>query len=393
MLLELAILLATIGTGAALAVPRLRKAVVWRAIITPLASIIGSGFLVLGPLLNHAFGWFAPLAMILLCAVSWGFGAAIRDNIAAFGDKGVPHGRAETLASALLGFAYIISVAYYLNLLGAFALSLTPLTEPVYGRILATAVYLVILGVGWTRGFALLESMEYGSVALKLSIIAGLLVALGIYLAQTLNAGTVVVAPAQITGWTGITLGFGMIVTVQGFETSRYLGHTYDAETRIRSMRLAQIISAAIYLIYIVFIAYSFQPDAVDLSETAIVDMMGIISPILPVLLVAAALAAQFSAAVADTNGSGGLITELSRNRLKPKQAYAVTVGLGLVITWTADVFQIISYASRAFAAYYAVQAGIAAVRNWPTHKLRAGIFAGFSGLGLMIVMFGTAIE
>jgi hypothetical protein len=30
-----------------------------------------------------------------------------------------------------------------------------------------------------------------------------------------------------------VTLAFGLIVTVQGFETSRYLGSTYDAATRI----------------------------------------------------------------------------------------------------------------------------------------------------------------
>ncbi|MEK9751843.1 MAG: hypothetical protein VW338_01335 [Rhodospirillaceae bacterium] len=37
--------------------------------------------------------------------------------------------------------------------------------------------------------------------------------------------------------WRAMTLGFGLIVTVQGFETSRYLGDEYDATTRNRSMR------------------------------------------------------------------------------------------------------------------------------------------------------------
>jgi hypothetical protein len=36
-------------------------------------------------------------------------------------------------------------------------------------------------------------------------------------------------------------------------------------------------------------------------------------------------------------------------------------VGGGLALTWTANVFEIISYASRAFAPYYALQAMIAA--------------------------------
>ena len=57
------------------------------------------------------------------------------------------------------------------------------------------------------------------------------------------------------------------------------------------------------------------------LSETAIIDMMHLVAPILPGLLVAAALAAQFSAAVADTSGSGGLFEELTQGRISTRAA------------------------------------------------------------------------
>ena len=82
---------------------------------------------------------------------------------------------AETLASAVLGFAFIVSVAYYLNLFGAFGLSLTPWDSPLNARLLTSAIYAVILIVGFTKGFAALERMEYASVAAKLAIIAGLI--------------------------------------------------------------------------------------------------------------------------------------------------------------------------------------------------------------------------
>ncbi|MCC0080361.1 MAG: hypothetical protein H6899_10525 [Rhodobacter sp.] len=394
MLLDSVIVLVILLASAVLWRPSLRHWPVWRAMVTPLASIIGSGFLVLGPLLNHAYGAWAPLAMAGLCAAAWGFGVAIRDNMAVIGDE-LDAGEglwAEGVASALLGFAYMISVAYYLNLFGAFALSLTPWTDPFSARLLTSAVYLLILGVGMTKGFALLETMEYASVALKLAIIAGLLVALMVHFSGMAVTGSLITAPARVTGWAALTLLFGMIVTVQGFETSRYLGHAYDAPTRIRSMRLAQIVSTGIYLVYITLIAFTFAPDPAHLSETAIVDMMAQVSPVLPLFLVAAALAAQFSAAVADTSGSGGLIAELSRNRITPRRAYAVTVALGLAITWAADVFQIISYASRAFAAYYAVQAGIAAVRVWPRRKGRAVVHAALAVLAAAVVIFGTPV-
>jgi hypothetical protein len=395
MLLDAVIVLTIAATAAVLFTPGLRKRDTWRAMITPLASIIGSGFLVLGPVLDHAYGLWAPAAMLALCVVAWGFGAAIRFNIASIGDRpdaGAGR-RGESVASALLGFAYMVSVAYYLNLFGAFALSLTPWDGPVQVNALTSAVYILILGVGWTKGFRSLETMEYASVALKLAIIAGLLVALASFTWGKAMAGSLDFNPAQTTGWAALTLGFGLIVTVQGFETSRYLSQSYSPTTRVASMRLAQAVATAIYLAYILLVAYSFAPGEVALTETAIIDMMGLVSPIMPAFLVAAALAAQFSAAVADTSGSGGLISELSGGRIAPRRAYVVTVAVGLVITWSADVFQIIAYASRAFAAYYAMQSALAAWRAGRSAPWRAALFAGLAGLAVAIALFGQPVE
>lgn len=395
MFLTAAILFATAFAGATMFLPGLRRSDTWRAMITPLASIIGSGFLVLGPILEHGYGGLAPFAMALLCLVAWGFGSAIRYNICVIdqGDEAKAGRRIEPLASALLGFAFTISVAYYLNLFGAFALSLTPLASPVNERLLTTAVFAIILVTGWTRGFTLLERMEYATVALKLAIIAGLLVGLIHFNATGWAAGRLHAGAPTVTGWAALTLGFGLIVTVQGFETSRYLGEEYDAATRIRSMQWAQGLSTLIYLAYIALVAYAFEPDSIALSETAIVDMMAAVAPILPALLVAAALAAQFSAAVADTGGSGGLIAELSGHRLSPKQAYVVVAAIGVTLTWVADVFQIIAYASRAFAAYYAVQAGIAAISARKPAPFRAGLYATLALLGVAIALFGQPVE
>ncbi len=61
--------------------PRLIRSPLWRATVTPLASIIGSGFLVAGPILAHAAGNWAWAAMLALCLVGYLFGAAIRRNI------------------------------------------------------------------------------------------------------------------------------------------------------------------------------------------------------------------------------------------------------------------------------------------------------------------------
>lgn len=378
--------------------PRLSRAPLWRATITPLASIIGSGFLVLGPILKDSYGFLAPGIMLALCAAAYLFGGAIRFNMATMarddGPRPLAEARLEVLSSWTLAFAYVISVAYYLNLFGAFGVSLTPVDDTFHARLLCSAIFGLILTIGWMRGFSAMERLEQVSVGLKLSIIAGLLTGLVLYFARQAAAGELSFTPPAVTPWTGLTLAFGLIVTVQGFETSRYLGETYDVRTRLRSMRMAQGLSTAIYLVYIGLLTYSLPPSTAALEETAIIDAMEIVAPILPLLLIAAALSAQLSAAVADTSGSGGLITELTRGRLTPRQGYAILVVIGLLLTWTANVFQIISYASRAFALYYGLQSAIAtlrALRNGQT--ARAGMFGSATLLAALIVILGRSVE
>jgi hypothetical protein len=380
-----------------LAWPRFSHARLWKATVTPLASIIGSGFLVLGPILTQAYGGWTPVMMGLLCLLAYAIGAAVRFNITALAQR--DHGQAtahlETLSSWMLSFAYIISVAYYLNLLGSFAVSLTPLNTGFAARCVTTAVFAVILIVGWTKGFSALERLEQISVTLKLAIIGGLLFGLAWFFAGKMDQDALVFSSMQVSGLGGIGLILGLLVTVQGFETSRYLGDSYDAQTRVRSMRLAQWISTVIYMVYVALIAYVFAPQQIDTSETAIIDMMGMVAPILPALLVLAALAAQFSAAVADTSGAGGLIQELTKGRVPIKLGYAVLVGCGIALTWFMDVFQIISWASKAFALYYTLQAVIAVVlarRDGKSMKLV--VFYGFVAvLAACAVLFGAAVE
>jgi hypothetical protein len=398
-LLDIAIIATVVLAVLALANRRLYRRATWRAMTTPLASIIGSGFLVLGPILDKAYGVYAPAAMAALCIGSYLYGYAIRYNIQVLDGHPARRpalaNRLETAASWSLGFAYIISVTYYLNLFGAFAMSLTTGAHDESARLVTSAAFGAIVVVGWRRGFRMLERLEYVTVAAKLAIIAGFLVALAIYFSGTLAAGRVVLNPPELTGWAAWTLGFGLIVTVQGFETSRYLGDDYGAETRMRSMRWAQWLSSAIYMVYIVLLAYGFQASDIKLTETSIIDMMRQVAPLLPVLLVAAALAAQLSAAVADTSGSGGLFAELTQGRVTPRMGYLALGVIGLTLTWAANVFEIISMASRAFALYYALQAAIAAVtaRNNGEPAWKWSLFVALGLLGAAIVAFGQPVE
>ncbi|WP_199224693.1 MULTISPECIES: hypothetical protein [unclassified Thioclava] len=391
MILDAAILILALIVLAAMFLPQLRDLPRWRAMVTPLASIIGSGFLVLGPILEVRYGSFAPLAMAALCGLGWLFGAAVRANIRA---EDVPDTRAvkriEEVAQLALAFAYVISVAYYLNLFGAFAVSLTPWNTDFAARAVTTTMLAIVAIAGFSGGFKRLEQMEYASVALKLAIIAGLILGLAVYFGKVAVAGDLVVDAPTLGPWDSLRLLFGLIVTVQGFETARYLGKSYDADTRVAAMKWAQMLATAIYMVYIALLAYIFTPNAHNLTETAIIDMMRVVAPILPAMLVAAALAAQFSAAVADTGGAGGLIAEFSRGKIPQKAAYPVLIGAGIVLTWTTDLFQIISYASRAFAGYYALQAVLAALQ---TEGTKRHAFWALAALGVAITLLGIPAE
>lgn len=396
MILDVLIVLTVIAVGAMLWTPFIKGAAMWRAAVTPLASIIGSGFLVLGPILDFAYGKWAPVAMAGLCLVAYLLGSAIRFNIVHQQGSGgtVLTTRIDSASSAVLAFAYVISVAYYLNLFGVFGLSLIEEVDPSGAKALTSAIFMVILISGWTGGFKSLERFEYASVSLKLAIIAGLLIGLAAYFFDRATSNELVVNTLNRSGWSGLTLAFGLIITVQGFETSRYLGDEYNEKIRCRSMRLAQLLSALIYIVYILLIAYVFGRDDLILSETAIIDMTRVVASILPVFLVIAALAAQFSAAVADTSGSGGLMEELTSGWISQRWGYAFLVIIGLAITWFSSVFQIIAYASKAFAVYYCLQALIAAIlarRKYNNFRFLLYLLLAF--LCLVIVVFGSSVE
>ena len=113
--------------------PKVLKSTTWRATVTPLASIIGSGFLILAPILKHSFGLWGVAVMFGLCLIAYLLGGAVRFNIASYDSLGkgatdapILISRLETAASVALVLAYVISITYYLSLFGAFAVSMTP---------------------------------------------------------------------------------------------------------------------------------------------------------------------------------------------------------------------------------------------------------------------------
>ncbi|QDU80943.1 hypothetical protein Pla110_26790 [Polystyrenella longa] len=382
--------------------PKVSRSTWWQATVTPLASIIGSGFLVLGPILVREYGELAPLMMLALCGVAYLFGNAIRYNIRHYESQTEKLPKyvhvAESISAWMLAFAYIISVAYYLNLLGSFAVSQTSINSQTAGRVVTTCVLLFIGCFGYFAGLKKLENLEETAVTIKLSIIGGLLIGMTLYAWNLFSQGDLITNTIPDFSSHALYFAFGLVICVQGFETSRYLGQEYDPETRIKTMKSAQWISTIIYVIYVFLMSIAFVGTEIETRETAIIDVTRVIAPILPIMLVVAAVAAQFSAGVADTAGCGGLINELSRKKLSDRVGYSIVTIGGLVLTWTSDVFLIISYASRAFAVYYALQSAVAALVAWQhektNHRVRYCLLYGcLSLLGVVIAILGIPAE
>jgi hypothetical protein len=344
--------------------PRLAKSSGWKATVTPLASIMGSGFLVSAPLLAGIVGNLALFCMALLLGLAYLVGGAIRFNIQHFEpieNKG--HGPAQDIAflsRVVLVAAYFISVTYYLQLLAAFLLNALDIDSLFLSHLITTALLVLIAGIGMWRGLDELATVEKYAVSLNLGMIGALLVALAVYNFKLLIGGEwTLPAISSVIDFKDLRVLLGLLIVVQGFETSRYLGSQYPAQLRISTMRTAQILSAGIYLVFIGLSTVLFR-DGMGADVTAIITMTLPVAIVLPVLLSIAAIGSQFSAAVADSSGAGGLLEDITHHKLPVRYGYLLILLVTVALTWATDVNEIIAYASRAFALFYMLQCLVA---------------------------------
>jgi hypothetical protein len=134
-------------------------------------------------------------------------------------------------------------------------------------------------------------------------------------------------------------------------------------------MRAAQLMSATIYLLFVGMATVLFH-DGLGADVTAIIGMTKPVAAVLPLLLSVAAIGSQFSAAVADNSGAGGLLEDITHRRLPVRYAYLLILLVTVALTWETNVNAIIAYASRAFALYYTLQCLVAALIAWQIRDL-----------------------
>ncbi|MEC3912966.1 hypothetical protein U5A82_21575 [Sphingobium sp. CR2-8] len=392
MIVAIALIVAIVVT-IALTVGKFARSDGWRATVTPLASIIGSGFLICGPLLAKEFGSAAFGAMAALLAIAYAAGAVIRFNIvhveahlaaARFND---PVAWLARITQGVLALAYAVSVAYYLKLLAEFSLKpvpIDPASQPLAANVIVTVLIGLMTLLALGGSLRRVEHLAHGTVSIKIGIIAGLLAALAI--SWVINGAGDPLPPAKVS-FASVPMLLGLLITVQGFETSRYLGHAYPAKLRFRTMRHAQWISSAIYLAFIALLTPFLSRAAATEGVAGILDIMELIAPALGIFVLVGAVSSQLSAAVADSIGSGGLVNEVSRRRISVPLAFAFASGLAILIVWLTDPFEVVALSSRAFALFYALQCALALIVSVKDCKGTVAQRIGFVAVGLVCLV------
>lgn len=388
---------------------KIKNSLLWTVVVTPLASIIGSGFLVAAPLIYEGFKGWSIVFVFLINLFALGIGWALRVNISYFDSvqKQLEKSKKfrwlvgiERVSNWILGACYVAAIAFYVSILSSFLFEMFGMhaKEIVFNGIsvqflinLLSTIILSFIGLyGFVHGLHGLEKMEKIAVNLKISVIGGLLVVLVIYLIASLLGLTNVDYGLEF-----ITLHLrnfqilgGLLLITQGFETVKFMGSHYSGKLRTKAMIIAQLIAAGIYLLFIPLAG----PIGRSLSEITEVTVVAIISRTafgMGLLLTLAAVFSQLGASVADTIGAGGLLEEETKKKLTHQQFYLPIAIFSIILLWFFPVLKMITLASRFFALYYLAQVVIAMVVSSEHKKiLQTSIFSLLLIGLLFIVLF-----
>lgn len=375
--------------------PGVRRAVV-AASVTPLASILGSGLLIIVPVLESTLGALSVFGALAICAVAWLIGTVIRHNVIvveqreAAGTLDSATTRLGTVADGVIVVAYVISVALYLRIMAQYLVGFFHSGgSTLWEAVIACAAVVIIVGIGAVRGFSGLDKLDRVSLTAVLvltTVLGGVLLLHDITAAATASVKLPPI-PSMPPLTTLLVLG-GIVITVQGFETVRYLGDEFDAPTRVRASRLAQLISSSIYIGFVAVATPVMGLGTKAGADNTLLDITGRIAPWLALPLVLSAVLSQFSAAIADTAAADGNLRGLNR-WFKGPRPFLFSGAAAIALAATVPTLAIVAIASRAFAAYYALQAVIAMrTSTGPLRKTGFGILA---VLMIVVTVFAQA--
>jgi hypothetical protein len=331
--------------------------------------------------------------MITIIMVAYSVGSVIRFNILNVEpllSKGLPHKAVllEKASDISLIIAYIVSVSLYLHILSAFVLTGMGMDSDFSENILTTSIILIIMSIGMIKGLKPLEVLEKYALIVTLVIVMLLIIAFGWYDFGLLmqNESFIIPTPSEHSTWEVVGILAGMLIVVQGFETSRYLGKSYTAQTRILTSKYSQIIAAFVYIIFIALALPVTHLLKGVYDDNSLITLVGYVSVVLVTPLIVVAALSQFSAAVADTLAATGNIEEVASKFISSKQSYLLVGLSAIAITWSIHTLEILALASRAFALYYLLQTLVAF--SLSTNTLQKAFFSLLALILLFITLF-----
>ena len=366
--------------------PRLRT--ILAASVTPLASILGSGLLIIVPVLERTLGALAVFGAIGICIIAWLVGTVIRHNVRvveplkASGALDTVTRRLGRFGDGVIVVAYVISVALYLRIMAQYLVGFFDSGGSVLiESIIASVAVAVIVAIGVFRGFAGLDLLDRVSLIAVLVLTAVLAAVLLVNDILSQGAGQLTLPPVpQSDPLITLAVLGGIVITVQGFETVRFLGNEYDATTRVRASRIAQLVASGIYIVFVAVATPVMGLGTAAGADATLLDIINRIVPWLALPLVLSAVLSQFSAAIADTAAADGNLRGLNA-WFTGSRPYLISGAAAIAIAATVPTFTIVAVASRAFAAYYAIEAIIAfRTARGPLRR------AGFGLLALLMI-------
>jgi hypothetical protein len=388
-------LLTIIGLAYALYRPRVQQSKEYQATVVPLSNIMDVGFILFSPALVLLVGFRAPFFMLGICLVAIAAGFAMAYNIRHYepveGEGGAPY-RIERVAEWSLLGASMVNIAYYTMIL-MMLIQLPFDWNSVNGRtVMGVALLAVLVVVGMRGGMDWLNNLGNRTTAFNIAAVIGVVVAFLVANVQEALGGRWDLGPSPDMGTEEIRKMIGLFAIVQGFEASRYIGVRFGAERRVSTMRIAQTVSTVVFVIFMVSLLLAFLPPPPGVPEdgTAIFAVSGLVGALLPWLLLLAALGSQTSAIIGATSSRSDMLVS---NKVPRTTTFPIILIPAIMLVILVDVNMAVNLASRVFAAYFTIQASLAAMlagrkQNW-------WAVAGFVGVGLMmftILIFGLPL-
>ena len=307
--------------------PKVQASATYKATVVPLANIMDVGFIVLSPIIVVLVGYDAPLVMLGLCLLAILMGFAISYNINNYeplvGKPDKLH-RWNSVALWSLVLASVANIAYYsLLLMTLVLLPLGDLYSPGLASATAAALLAALMVVGFESGLGALNQLGNKTTAFNLSAIIAVLVAFAAFNVQRLVGADfdwpAFNAPNDTEAFRKL---LGLFALVQGFEASRYLGAYFSADARITTMRRAQYIASAVFVLFVAFSLILFATVKAPANGTAIFVVSKEVSAFLPFLIMAAALGSQLSAIVNATESRTDVLVQQVGDRLPKRWSF-----------------------------------------------------------------------